>query len=324
MLPGVAAFGRRSILAALPAVALVPNGCAGTTALATDSKPAQGPQDDPAGRRTLSIDRTRCDHEGKRSDHEDLDHDGRADLIALYAGDGDDGVLACKQADLNFDGRLDAYFHYDDNGTLEREQFDLDFDGRIDVGRYYRDGLVVLDEQDTNHDGFVDAWRRYEKGHLVRIETDRDGDGKPDMLTYYVMDRIDRIGYDVDGDGRIDQWDHDAARRARLAAQYRKEAATPTSAATDEPEYVDEVQGDTKDPDSAAKQKATSAPTADEPAPGQSPAAPDSQAPVSPKSGPTQSGKTRPASAPSNAPVPDQGPAGAGQKPRDGGSVAHR
>jgi len=177
--------------------------------------------------RALSVDTLRCSAKGQRTDQQDLNHDGRADLISLYSDEGT--TLSCRQADFNFDGRLDAYFHYDDKGVLHREQFDLDYDGRLDIGRTFKDGKLVLDEQDTNRDGYVDAWRRYDKGRLLRIETDRDGDGRADMFAYYVAGRVDRIGYDVNGDGRVDQWDHDAARRAREAEALRKENAADTS-----------------------------------------------------------------------------------------------
>lgn len=212
--------------------------------------------------RALRVDDLRCSAKGQRADQQDLNQDGRADLVSLYGGDGT--TLSCRQADFNFDGRHDAYFHYDDKGVLAREQFDLDYDGRIDIGRTFKDGKLVLDEQDTNRDGYVDAWRRYDKGRLLRIETDRDGDGRADMFAYYVAGRVDRIGYDVNGDGRVDQWDHDAARRAREAEALRKENSEPSEmpgAGTGE--FVDETdkgseggEGEVKD----APKPATSAP----------------------------------------------------------------
>ncbi|MCR9161279.1 MAG: hypothetical protein ACE37F_12540 [Nannocystaceae bacterium] len=189
--------------------------------------------------KALRVDDLRCAVKGQRADQRDLNQDGRSDLVSLYGSDGI--TLSCRQADFNFDGRHDAYFHYDEKGVLVREQFDLDYDGRIDIGRTFRDGKLVLDEQDTNRDGFVDAWRRYDKGRLLRIETDRDGDGRADMFAYYVAGRVDRIGYDVNGDGRVDQWDHDAARRAREAEAIRKENTAPADmpgAGTEE--FVDE------------------------------------------------------------------------------------
>ncbi|MEM7157451.1 MAG: hypothetical protein AAF799_31690, partial [Myxococcota bacterium] len=146
-------------------------GCANKPEAEDESQP---PEDESAlaahnpNLRDLRIDGTRCDTRGTRSEQQDTNHDGRADLVSLY-GTADAASLRCKQADLNFDGRLDAYFHYDENGKLVREQFDQDYDGRIDLGSYYEGGALVLDELDLNRDGFVDAWRRYDKGRLTRI-----------------------------------------------------------------------------------------------------------------------------------------------------------
>ncbi len=234
---------------AVAAVLALEPGCAGKKDAGKDGKSKSpdeagedsqsAPEVDP-NLRALRVDELRCSQQGQRANQQDLDHDGKADLVSMYSGEGI--TLSCRQADFNFDGRLDAYFHYDDKGVLNREQFDLDYDGRIDIGRTFKDGKLVLDEQDTNRDGFVDAWRRYDKGRLLRIETDRDGDGRPDMFAYYVAGRVDRIGYDVNGDGRVDQWDHDAARRAREAESIRKENTGSTDipgGTTDE--FVDEA-----------------------------------------------------------------------------------
>ena len=163
----------------------------------------------------LRADSQHCDIAGKRVLQQDLNQDGRADLITLTTAE--DGKIRCRQADLDNDGRLDSFLHYDERGELAREQFDLDFDGRIDLGRTYKDGKIELDEQDLDHDGYVDAWRRYDKGRLTRVDHDRDGDGRPDTFTFFVRGQIDRVGYDTNGDGNVDSWDQDVARRAQAA-----------------------------------------------------------------------------------------------------------
>src|SRR5690606_13064698 len=143
----------------------------------------------------LTVDGERCDRTNTREHQVDVNQDGYADLVTLYARDAAGDVLACKQADLNFDGRLDAFIHYTPTGDVGREQYDTDFDGRIDMGRYYEQGKLIRDELDLNQDGFADSWRVYDDGRLVRVETDRDADGRADMFTYYVGKQIDRIGY---------------------------------------------------------------------------------------------------------------------------------
>ena len=192
--------------------------------------------------RLLSVDATRCDPSGKRTEQQDLNRDGRADMITLtIQGSGpDSGKISCKQGDFNHDGLLDAYIHYSTQGDVVREQFDLDHDGRLDLGRYYEEGSLVLDEQDLNHDGYVDAWRRYDKGRLIRIDVDRDHDGRPDQFSFFVAGSIDRVGYDTTGDGKVDRWDQDIARRTRAALEARRRSPDK-----DEVEYVDEAKPET-------------------------------------------------------------------------------
>jgi len=246
--------GLGSIVFACGLVGLVSSSCKRSEDSATqapgplEDETVQSAQPRDGNLRTLRVDASRCDFDGNRTDQVDLNQDGRADLVAIFDADG--STLRCRQADFNFDGRLDAYFHYE-QGVLVREQFDLDYDGSIEIGRHYEKGELVLDEQDLDRDGIVDAWRRYDEGRLLRIETDRDGDGRADMFTYYVAGRVDRIGYDVDGDGRVDQWDHDAARRVRLADQRRRAAQAETEQSVTTDEYVDapEEPGDEPSPD---------------------------------------------------------------------------
>lgn len=172
----------------------------------------------------LRVDSQHCDATGKRVLQQDLNQDGRADLVTLTLGGDQDGKIRCQQADLDRDGRLDAFLHYDERGDLVREQYDQDYDGRIDLGRTYKDGKIELDEQDLDHDGYVDAWRRYDKGKLVRIDHDRDRDGRADTFTFFVRGQIDRVGYDTNGDGNVDNWDQDVARRAQAALAKRMQA----------------------------------------------------------------------------------------------------
>ncbi len=207
----------------------------------------------------LRVDSQHCDTAGKRVLQQDLNQDGRADLITLTLGGADDGKIRCQQADLDRDGRLDAFLHYDERGELEREQYDQDFDGRIDLGRTYKDGKIELDEQDIDHDGFVDAWRRYDKGKLVRVDHDRDRDGRADTFTFFVRGQIDRVGYDTNGDGNVDVWDQDVARRAQAALARRMQARTAVgdeyveAPAPPEPDVKPDAKGDKGKADAKGK-----------------------------------------------------------------------
>jgi hypothetical protein len=229
----------------------------------SSSSDPEDPRDeagDPPGRNRnakdleyLTVDGERCSRTGKREHQVDVNQDGYADLVTLYVNEAGSEKLACKQGDLNFDGRLDAFVYYEASGEVSREQFDQDYDGRIDMGRYYAEGKLVRDELDLNADGFADSWRIYDDGRLVRVESDRDADGRADMFTYYMGKQIDRIGYDVNGDGKVDTWDHDAARRARLALQKRQ--VNVDTGKTDEELYVDEGKPEEGKPDDKKAQK---------------------------------------------------------------------
>lgn len=260
-------LGRR--LAGILAFSAVTVGGCATDGSGGGSDTAEVPGDEARAARgngnlqALVIDDARCQSSGKRVSQVDLNHDDFADLITVYETGTNGEVVGCKQADLNFDGRLDAFYYYGPEGEIDREQFDLDFDGRIDLGRYFESEVVIKDEQDLDLDGAVDTWRYYDKGRIVRMETDRDANGRADMFTYYVREEIDRIGYDINGDGKADQWDHDAARRARVAIEKRKEAQAPppeegpeNDDTVDEPGEATEPPASDKSSDDTAAAKA--------------------------------------------------------------------
>lgn len=153
----------------------------------------------------------RCDPRGKRLVELDLNADRQPDVWKLYAtrlaGAAKIDVLACKERDLNFDGRKDSWSVYDDEGNLLTEQLDLDFDGSVDLAAHYRGGKLLRQEFDSNHDGKTDVWRHFEDSVLARVERDTNGNGRIDYWEYHEGGQLDRIGYDRDGDGRVDAWD---------------------------------------------------------------------------------------------------------------------
>lgn len=133
----------------------------------------------------------------------DVNGDGRPDVVRVEAN----GRELCRMADLNFDGRPDAFVYFDEQGRVRRRESDFDRDGRIDEIATFAGGKVVRKDRDTNLDGKFDTWDFYENERLVRrlrdttgagrvnqkwtfadptkpecavIETDRSGDGRPD------------------------------------------------------------------------------------------------------------------------------------------------
>jgi len=94
--------------------------------------------------------------------------------------------LVCKAADLNTDGVMDAWFHYNTVGDIVREELDSDYDGRVDLVSIREANRIVTQEIDSNGDGRVDEWRRYERNQVSLVDRDIDFDGTRDSYEYYV------------------------------------------------------------------------------------------------------------------------------------------
>ena len=107
---------------------------------------------------------SRCDAEGKREVMVDLNQDKVADVRKVYAPSSDGEVIACREADLNFDGSKDIFVFFDESGMPKRDEVDLDFDGVIDIVTTYVAGKVVKQELDTNSDGQIDRVRFLKDG----------------------------------------------------------------------------------------------------------------------------------------------------------------
>jgi hypothetical protein len=159
-----------------------------------------------------NVDRSKCDEKGKNVVTADTNQDQKPDVWKFYQATDQGGqkveVLACKEVDLNHDGKIDAIYYYDDKGSQTSfEEFDLDFDGKFDMSVYYAGGKKVREELDTNYDQRPDVWKYYENEKLVRIELDKNFDGKVDEWQYYEGGKLDRIGYDTAGNGTVNKWD---------------------------------------------------------------------------------------------------------------------
>ncbi len=191
-------------------VAVANSGCGDTTTAASPGTASSGlkvSQNDFGAQ----FDRSRCDDRGKQVVTSDTDGDGKPDVIKLFTlvDQGGQKVqqLACRQVDLNHDGKMDIIYSYGPGGMLMTEDFDLDFDGKFDERVYYQEGRKVRMERDMDGDGKPDYVEFYEGGKLVRVERDSNGDGRPDEWQYYENGRLDRIGIDTTGSGRADKWE---------------------------------------------------------------------------------------------------------------------
>jgi hypothetical protein len=180
------------------------------------------------------FDRSRCDDKGKQAISADTNGDGKPDVVKLFTvvDQGSQKVqqLACRQVDLNHDGKMDIIYTYAANGSLMAEDFDLDFDGKFDERVYYQEGKKVRMERDMDGDGKPDYVEFFEGGKLVRAERDSNGDGKTDEWLYYENGKLDRIGRDSTGSGRADKWE-----RNPETAETAPEAAPAAGAATATP-----------------------------------------------------------------------------------------
>jgi hypothetical protein len=136
----------------------------------------------------------------------DLNKDGRPDAYQFAVVEGDNTRVVRKEADVNFDGKIDVVRNLDNKGELVEERIDTDFDGKIDIVIAFQQGLIVKKTYDTNFDNKIDLWRTFEKGVIVKEEADLNYDGAVDFWEYYEGGVLDRIGIDRNGDGNVDEW----------------------------------------------------------------------------------------------------------------------
>lgn len=97
---------------------------------------------------------------------------GRPDVARVFVRGAETSktVLACREVDLNGDGRKDMLVYYLPDGRKGREEFDHDYDGIPDVTSYYESGVLVRQELDVNFDGKPDLLQHFESGRLTRTE----------------------------------------------------------------------------------------------------------------------------------------------------------
>lgn len=115
-------------------------------------------------------------------------------------------LLARKEIDVNFDGAVDIWRHYNSNEEMSKEELDYNFDGRVDAVNFFDDNKLVRKELDIEFDQAPDVFKFYKDGELIRVERDTDNDGRIDYWEYYERGVLDRIGRDNNGDGRVDTW----------------------------------------------------------------------------------------------------------------------
>jgi hypothetical protein len=130
----------------------------------------------------------------------DANGDGKPDITIVREGNRE----LCRAVDLNFDGTIDAYSYFDAAGQLRRRENDYDKDGQIDEITAFNGGQITEKEQSTSLAQHLDTWDFYKAGVLVRTERDSNGDGVIDQWWEYPKPGCPLIHADVNNDGRPD------------------------------------------------------------------------------------------------------------------------
>jgi hypothetical protein len=178
----------RPLLVLLAGVLLIAGvGCGGSQSANDDLAPQR-----PSRARYDTLNR------GYETEANDFNFDGEPDQVTYFLA----GRALWSERDLDFDGRIDVYEHFDANGLLAEQEFQLDFDEAIDVVRFYIDGTLTRKELSTGFDATPSMFKYYAgDGELLRVERDRDGDGVIDHVNYYEDGVLVRVGVDLTGDG---------------------------------------------------------------------------------------------------------------------------
>ena len=145
----------------------------------------------------------------------DLNNDGRPEMFNRYRERADaPRLLVRKDSDLNDDGQVDVRSWYDEQGRLELEEMDGDFDGQIDMWDHYQDTDAdgeserVSSEVDTDYDGKPNIFTYFRDGVPVRKERDTNGDGRIDQWEKFDSEgKVVKRGADTDFDGSVDERD---------------------------------------------------------------------------------------------------------------------
>jgi len=133
----------------------------------------------------------------------DADRDGNPEQIRYI--DKATGEMIRKEADRDYDGRLDTWQTYEHDSLTERT-LDTNGDGRADTWETYRAGRMVERVIDRNGNGERDAFYTFADGSLVEERHDRNEDGESDLVVTYRDRKKVRSREDSDGDGKIDTW----------------------------------------------------------------------------------------------------------------------
>jgi len=176
--------------------------------------------------RDVEIHHEDCDLHASGTRATDVNGDGRPDLYSVMKN----GHELCRAADLDFDGKIDAWTYFDDQGRMRRRELDFNRDGQIDEIQQYSAGQLVAKERTSTLARRLDTWETYVGGKLKRAERDSNGDGKIDQWWDFKTPDCPTIASDVSGNGQPDPnavVDYCSESDYRPPEQAQPEAASP-------------------------------------------------------------------------------------------------
>lgn len=120
------------------------------------------------------------------------------------------GKLTRLTADLNKDGKIDAWTYMDGTKVI-RTELDADQDGKIEKWEYHgEDGKTVVRVAiSRENNGKPDTWMYAgPDGKLSRAEISSEQDEKKiDRWEWYENEQVVRAEEDASGDGKVDKWE---------------------------------------------------------------------------------------------------------------------
>ncbi len=97
-----------------------------------------------------------------------------------------------EEYDSNHDGHVDYIVRSNETRVKVMEALDYNHDGIMDDLYFYRDGLIVRREVDSNFDMKIDLWVYIKNGSIIeKYEQDLDFDG--------IIDKVKLFGGDQSG-----------------------------------------------------------------------------------------------------------------------------
>ncbi len=187
--------GRSSVAMVLLLVGMGLMGCSSSSSSVVDDEADERPERARYGSLQTS---------GLEVEKVDLNGDDQPDQW-IYRDD--EGEIVRIERDLDFNGQIDMWKHYE-GGELVEEEMSLDVHPSVDVVTFYREGRVVRQLMASQYDQTFPIEKIYDsEEQLLRVERDTSSNGQVDVWEYYEDGERARIGWDTTGDGQPDRFD---------------------------------------------------------------------------------------------------------------------